>query len=221
MDVLMIRLDVYEELHDELRYFWNHIIDFISRDNVELFIMAFSNEEMGQRISPELFAFSESHYNIIGTQLDLEGAQQTILQDLGYVDDGGNKEKIQSFLSYASTKEFVVSREEYYEIEESKKIIIHDWKEQQAQGKKEMKKFWNHIDTLIINSYEQLLYDITGSDDFVRVFMNELKIVGIMENLRVAKRKQDYEFIINTVDIIDEHIGNWILDIEQLVGVEQ
>lgn len=217
----MLRLDLFEKQHADLRDFWRHIIDFLISNNVGMFISAFTNEEMGQRISPELFALSESQFNLLGTQVDLEEAQHAILYDLGYVSDIGYKERIQQFLSYASSKEFAISRNEYYEIEESKKLVLHDIKELEVQARKEMKKFWNHIDTLIIDSYKQMLFDITGSDVFVQAFMKELLKYGMMKDLANAKRNRDYETITEITGVIGECIGDWVRDIEQLVGATE
>ena len=81
-----------------------------------------------------------------------------------------------------------------------------------------MKKFWDRIDTLIIESYKQMLYDVTGSDDLVQSFMNESRTSGITKHLAIAKRRHDYDDVLYITGSLSESINNWIRELEQIVG---
>ena len=205
MDILMLRFDIFEKLHADLYDFWKNIINSI--DDVNDFSWTFINEDiMSQRISPELYGLAESHFHLTGTHEDIK-------EELSVIYD-----KLKGYMVYPDrSKEEEILKDELHEIEESKKLILHDIKKLEYVIKKEMKKFWNHIDTLIINSYKQTLYDVTGSDDLVKSFMSELRVLRIMESLFWARRHNDYESISNMITMLDNSICNRISELEQLV----
>ena len=111
--------------------------------------------------------------------------------------------------------------EEYYDLENSKKIALREIEKLEYVIKKEMRKFWNRIDAHIINSYKQMLYDITGSHEFAEAFMNNMIRYEPTKDIGIYKRNRNYEMLLGTAGVIDECIESWILDVEILVGVEE
>ena len=221
----MLRLDVFEEQHEDLQEYWQTVIESFIKTPVDVSTFVFktvSEEDISQAVlSSYLHEMCESYASRALEIDEMYGAQCGILMGLNISGLPEDKEKIASqfvdiYGLYESEKQ-----KEYYELEESRDLTIRDRNNISIMIEKEMKKLWNHIDTLILDSYKRLLYDVTGSDKFIQMFMSELRTVGIMENLKVAKRKYDYDFIINTVGILDEQIENWVRDIEHLVGVTE
>lgn len=225
MDILMLRFDIFEELHKDLYDFWSDILRALMNSDISLFAATITYEDkISQRITPEVYALCESRFNHLGTQMDLEEAQQEIKGKL----------KIPKVLILMKAR---ISREardtdvidaedrkllqEYYEIEESKKHILHDIEKLESIIQKEMKIFWNHIDTLIIYSYKQMLFDVTGSDDIVNAFMNESRTVGLSKNLSIAKRKHDYEAVLNMINWLNESTEGFLYIIERMIIGEQ
>ena len=228
MEVLMLRLDVFDHIHQYLLDFWKEIVYTFSDDDAIVFTTSFASyDDIARKISPELYLLCESYVNMQGTLSDLGDAQREILRELKYIpgksiSKADAKAQILSFLSCSSVSEgFALRRNEYYEIEESKKLILHDIEKLESVIKKEMKKFWNRIDTLIIYSYKQLLYNITGSIKFAEAFMNEMLRHVPVKKIGIAKRNCDYELLIEICYQLDGCIGDWVVDIEQLVGAPQ
>ena len=228
----MLRLDVFDEMHDDLRIYWRNIIQSFKKTsaNVSKFVYnTVGGEEISKNItSLHLLDLCKSY---VSRDIEVDEINEDIsevLQELGVYAkyplyrESEEKEKENAYLLLRSmtSAHQLEKRENIYELEESKELTIRDRDNISKMIKKEMKKFWNRIDTLIIDSYKQLLFDITGSDDFIEAFIYNMRIVGIMENLNTAKRKHDYEFISGMISVLDEQIGNWVRDIEQLVGAE-
>ena len=224
----MLRLDVFDHIHQYLLDFWKEIVYTFSDDDAIVFTTSFASyDDIARKISPELYLLCESYVNMQGTLSDLGDAQREILRELKYIpgksiSKADAKAQILSFLSCSSVSEgFALRRNEYSEIEYSKKLLYRDMENFSKLILKERQKLWNRIDTVLTDSYKQLLFDITGSNDFAEAFMKELLRYGIMKDLSNAKRNNDYENISDIVGVIDECIGDWVVDIEQLLGAPQ
>ena len=225
MKVLMLRLDVFEEQHEDLQEYWQTVIESFIKTPVDVSTFVFktvSEEDISQAVlSSYLHEMCESYASRALEIDEMYGAQCGILMGLNISGLPEDKEKIASqfvdiYGLYESEKQ-----KEYYELEESRDLTIRDRNNISIMIEKEMKKFWNHIDTLIIDSYKRILYDITGSDNFVQSFMKELLRYGMKKDLSIAKRDRDYDGIINVTNALDSCIGDWVCDIEQLVGAPQ
>ena len=223
MEVLMLRLDVFNHTHQYLLDFWKEIMYTFGDDDAIVFTTSFASyDDIARKISPELYLLCESYVNMQGTLYDIEDAQRKVQRNLGMP-------KILDILKACigvarGTNDMSPEKkrllEEYSEIGDSKKLLDRDMENLSKVILKERQKIWKNIDTLIIYSYKQLLYDITGSKEFAEAFMKELLIYGIMKDITSAKHNHDYESISDIIGVIDECIGDWVVDIEQLVGVE-
>ena len=225
MEVLMLRLDVFEKFHENLLCYWQTIIQSFSNtpDEVSLFAFTNVNEEYISQVVLTSYQLElcESYASRDIETTEMYGAQCRILASLNISGQPKNKEKITSQFIGIYGLHQVEKQKEYYELEESRELTIIDRNNISIMIEKEMKKFWNHIDTLIIDSYKRILYDITGSDNFVQSFMKELLRYGMKKDLSIAKRDRDYDGIINVTNALDSCIGDWVCDIEQLVGAPQ
>ena len=222
MDVLMLRLDVYDETHKYILDFWKEITYTFGDDDAIVFTASFASyDDIACNISPELYMLCESYTNMQGTIFDLEGAQKDISSKLG-TPKLINRIKLHFDVvrddKYTDPEKKKLI-EEYYEIEDSKKLLTRDMEKLSKVILKERQKLWNHIDILIVDSYKKLLYDITGSDEFAESFMKEMLIYGIMKDLSNAKRNRDYESISDIISVLYDCIEDWIVDVEKLVGV--
>ena len=225
MNILVLRIDVFEELHEELYSLWKDIIHSYMNNNVKEFTESFLlGHDISYKMLPEMYVILESYPYLRNELNALKGEQGEILMELKYIpgksiSKADAKAQILSFLSCISVSEgFALRRNEYYELEESKKILLHDIEKLESIIKKEMKKFWDRIDTLIIESYKQMLYDVTGSDDLVQSSMNESRTSGITKHLAIAKRRHDYDDVLYITGSLSESINNWIRELEQIVG---
>lgn len=222
MEVLMLRFDIFEKLHRDLYDFWDVMITPIIDNNALVFTSLFINyESTSHRVLPEMTALSESHFNQLGAIGVLEDAQVDILRVLGITESFYDFSAIKEQIKLLTSENSKILAREYFELEESKQLLQREIEKLNIVIRREMKKLWNRIDTLIIYSYKQMLFDVTGSDDLVQAFMNELRTVGIMKDLAIAKRKHDYKTIMDMIGALDSNTGEWISDIEQLVGAPQ
>ena len=217
----MLRLDIFEDIHKFLYDFWKEITYTFGDEYPIVFISSFTSyEESARKMSPELYGLCESYANLQVANFDLSGAQRDIKDKLKgqMVDTNGAHDLI---ILHPLTKEEEKIKDEFYEINESIINLDRDMENLSKVILKERQKLWNRIDTLIIYSYKQMLYDVTGSDDLVQAFMNETRTLGIMKDLAIAKRKHDYETILDMIGALDSNTGEWISDIEQLVGATE
>lgn len=225
MEILMLRLDVYEKQHDKLLRFWKEIIHAFDTSDVNFFTLSFVNwsESLAPQIFPKMYILSESYFNLQSTLNDLGAAEREIKEKL-------KMPKLLDILKARielarGTSDLKPEKnrllEEYSEIQDSKKLLDRDMENLAKVILKERQKLWNHIDTLIIHSYKQLLYDISGSHEFAEAFMKEMIRHPPVKAIEYGRRNHDYELLIEICYQLDGCIGDWISDIEHLVGASQ
>ena len=223
-NILMLRFDVFEKLHGELYDFWKGILTCYKNENARGFAFTFvENEHIGQKMSPYIYTLGVDSMYAEEPITDIELAQHDIAEKLKLpkvlvsMRARLSRIKDEDKMS-AEVKELL---QEYYDLENSKKIALREIEKLEYVIKKEMRKFWNRIDAHIINSYKQMLYDITGSHEFAEAFMNNMIRYEPTKDIGIYKRNRNYEMLLGTAGVIDECIESWILDVEILVGVEE
>ena len=92
----------------------------------------------------------------------------------------------------APTLESIVEREEEEEIKEELKRI-----DELTQG--ERKRLKDNLGEIIINSYEDLIYDITGSEEIREICRREVVIPVITTGMKQVKGKYEWAKWLNDV----------------------
>ena len=175
------------------------------------------NVEISQRLDSNLHTLCHSHTDQDGTLMELEQAQNVILSFFSIPQSRNKEEIIKDFYKFTLDEKGEKYKQEYFDIEESKQLLKREIEKTKSAISKEMKKFWNHIDTLILLSYKQMLYDVTGSNDIVNAFMKESRTVGIREALTAAKRSYDYKSISDMLNLLESGIEEFVYRIERIV----
>jgi len=98
------------------------------------------------------------------------------------------------------------------------KIGDEEWKEELIRIHKrirgEIKRLWDNSGEIIINSYENLIYDITGSDEIREIYRREV-VEPIMAEMENIKRVFGWRIKLN--NILFESTTEWFKEIEKLV----
>jgi len=108
----------------------------------------------------------------------------------------------------APTVESILKMED----EEEKK---EELKEMIPLVQEEIERLWNNIEDIIIDSYEDALYDATDSDELVQVYRREV-VTPIMEEMKKTEgEKCDIANWLN--EVLHVSITEWFEEIEKLV----
>jgi len=103
-------------------------------------------------------------------------------------------------------------------VESILKMKDEEWKEElrriykRIQG--EIKRLWDNSGEIIINSYEDLIYDMTGSDEIREIYRREV-VVPIMTEMEKIKRVFGWRIKLN--NILFKSTTEWFKEIEKLV----
>lgn len=195
----MLRPDVFDETHKYILDFWKEIMYTFGDDDALVFTASFASYyDIAPKISSELYDLCKSYANLSTTLYDLEFAQREIKTKLGtpkLLDMMKARIELARGTSDMSPENKRLL-EEYYEIEDSISLLNHDMENIAKVILRERQKLWNRIDTVIISTYKQLLYDITGSDKFAEAFMKEMMMHVPVKHIGYSKRNRDYELLI-------------------------
>ncbi|MCW3128553.1 MAG: hypothetical protein N2V75_00380 [Methanophagales archaeon] len=105
-------------------------------------------------------------------------------------------------------------------IEEEELRTIENIKRVREEIREEMESIWSTIDTRVIDSFKDLIRNVTGSDELADIYRREVERANILNSIRNAKYEHDYREMEHIIcEQLYETTVRWFQEIKRLAGI--
>lgn len=198
--IIILDFNTLIERAKKLRVIWERYIAAKEGKSCDSLIVTFYFYPTARKLFPRLFDLTKQLDRLTAREMELIKLERVVEER-----EGGLKLIKEVKMSVVPGVE-----EELKRIKEEKERI---------KGKiwEEAESIWSTIDTRVIDSFKDLIRNVTGSDELADIYRREVERVNILNSIRNAKYEHDYREMEHIIcEQLYETTVRWFQEIKRL-----